>query len=83
MEFDRAELAKYLSIGELFVTFTKKDGSERVMRCTIDTHLIPTDKQPTSNTQSDKTSDQFRVFDTELQEWRSFLISNVKHIELV
>jgi hypothetical protein len=53
------------------VTFTKKDGSERVMSCTLAESRIPEDKRP--KTQNTKTSDEVcAVFDSEVMEWRSF-----------
>lgn len=56
----------------LLVTFTKKDGSQRVINATLAQGRIPSDKQPKSETQDSYPSSACRVFDTELNEWRSF-----------
>jgi hypothetical protein len=57
---------------DLLVTFTKKDGSQRVINATLAQGRIPTDKQPKSQAEDSYSSAACRVFDTELGEWRSF-----------
>ena len=66
------------------VTFTKKDGSERKMQCTLVESRIPADKRPKSLNESEDSStigSAVRVFDTELGEWRSFRWDSVKSVE--
>ena len=61
---------------ECNVTFTKVDGTERKMRCTTKSDLIPNEKHPTGkHTYNDELT--ARVFDLDLQEWRSFKWDNV------
>ena len=61
------------NVKDLCVVFTKKDGSEREMHCTLAESLIPKDKQPKSQETGSQTSGSaVRVFDTDLNEWRSF-----------
>ena len=60
------------------VVFTKADGSERLMNCTLKLENIPEDQHPKSTVKSE--SDQIRVFDTDIQEWRSFNFSSVKTV---
>ena len=63
------------------VTFTKKDGTERVMHCTLRADALPVqeikeDKAPR------KTSDNaMAVYDLDAQSWRSFTIRAVKRVE--
>ena len=38
---ERKELIGKLKEGDVSVTFTKKDGSERVMKCTLKEDVIP------------------------------------------
>jgi hypothetical protein len=76
----REWLDDYLSENTLTVHFTKKDGSDRIMKCTRNYSSIPSDKQP-KGTLEKSTTDAVRVFDTDIQEWRSFNISNLKRIE--
>ena len=67
------------------VTFTKVDGTERVMKCTLEAKDLPPivplaeGKTPRKETTSTKA---LRVFDLEKKEWRSFTTKNVKRIEL-
>ena len=65
------------------VTFTKKDGSERKMLCTLIEGNIPSDKRPKTETTSQTTGSAVRVFDTEVSEWRSFRWDSVTKVELV
>jgi len=69
----------------LCVVFTKKDGTEREMFCTLQENKIPTDKQPKSQASDSEIAGQgndsaIRVFDTEKQEWRSFRWDSVKEV---
>lgn len=77
-------LKSMLSVTEVTVTFTKVDGTERVMRCTLEAGKLPPvvvkeDAKPRKTSDSTKA---LRVFDVEKQEWRSFTIKNIKRIEL-
>jgi hypothetical protein len=69
---------------EATITFTKVDGTERVMKCTLEADKLPPavvkeDAKPRKQSDSTKA---LRVFDLEKQEWRSFTIKNIKRIEL-
>lgn len=65
------------------VTFTKKDGTDREMQCTLSESLIPTDKQPVAKETNSQTSGSaIRVFDTTIQEWRSFRWDSIKSVTL-
>lgn len=66
------------------ITFTKVDGTERVMKCTLEADKLPPvvvkeDAKPRKQSDSTKA---LRVFDLEIKEWRSFTIKNIKRIEL-
>lgn len=84
MRITRDEMLNYLRRGKQTVTFTKVDGTERVMECTLNTDLIPEDKQPVeSKPKSDGTpkkesTEVIRVFAFDVQEWRSFRVDSVK-----
>ncbi len=69
----------------LCVTFTKKDGTEREMYCTLAESRIPADKQPKSGveetTNSKTGGSALRVFDTVTNEWRSFRWDSIKRVE--
>lgn len=73
------------NVKDLCITFTKKDGTEREMFCTLVESRIPAEKQPKSQASDSTTTGQgvesaVRVFDTEKQEWRSFRWDSVKKV---
>lgn len=62
------------------VSFTKKDGSNRDMLCTLAESLIPADQKPkTENTKF--SDDALRVFDLDKQQWRSFRWDSIKTVK--
>lgn len=65
---------------DLCITFTKKDGTERDMFCTLVESSIPKEKIPKTET-STTTGSAVRVFDTEKQEWRSFRWDSVIKVQ--
>jgi len=69
----------HLREGTCAVTFTKKDGTEREMVCTLNLDSVPSEHHPKSdgNTTS-YTNEAVRVFDLEKQAWRSFRLDSVK-----
>jgi len=63
--------------GVVSVRFTKADGSERLMRCTKDFSLIPIDDQPVHSEVNAVPVDLEKVYDLDVQAWRSFKPSRV------
>jgi hypothetical protein len=62
------------------VSFTKKDGTDRDMLCTLIESKIPEDMKP--KTEGTKASDStLRVFDLEKQGWRSFQWDTIKTVK--
>lgn len=77
-------LKSVLGVTEATITFTKVDGTERIMRCTLEADKLPVvelkeDAKPRKQSDSTKA---LRVFDLEKNEWRSFTIKTIKRIEL-
>lgn len=67
-------------VTDLCVTFTKKDGTDREMRCTLSESRIPTEKQPKETQATSTGGSALRVFDTDKQEWRSFRWDTIKQV---
>jgi hypothetical protein len=65
---------------EMTIFFTKKDGSERKMVCTLLESQIPDEKLP-KNTGIAKNDEVCPVFDVENQDWRSFRWDSVTKIQ--
>ena len=78
----RQDIIKILSNGMHSVTFTKVDGTERTMPCTLDPALLPVVELKEEKLVSRKLNmDTLRVFVTDIQEWRSFRIENLIDIK--
>ena len=83
-----------LTNSEVTVTFTKADGTDREMLCTLDHSRIPVViAKPVSTTapvdgivreskkpKKDPDPHSIRVFDLEKQEWRSFRFERLKKV---
>lgn len=78
-------LKGHLNYGEVTVTFTKKDGSERVMKCTTSSSLVP--QEPVTESLEPKrekkvNEDICPVYDIEAKGWRSFRWDSIKEVTL-
>lgn len=65
------------NVKNLCITFTKSDGTDRNLYCTLIASNIPEDKTPKGTGREALATTQ-RVFDVEKQEWRSFKWDAVK-----
>ena len=77
MMFTREELLDALRSGTINVTFTKKDGTNRNMRCTLLEDMVPSDAWPTGESKRKASDDVIAVFDLEKDDWRSFRVDAV------
>ena len=70
-------------VKDLCIVFTKKDGTDRAMHCTLVEAKIPVEKLPKTQEESGSqtSGSACRVYDTEKQEWRSFRWDSVKKVE--
>ena len=68
------------NIQDLRITFTKQDGTDRVIKATLSESRIPSEKQP-KNAGRATSADAQPVFDVDLGEWRSFRWDAVKSVE--
>lgn len=82
MTFTKDGIKSTLKTYTAKVTFTKVDGSERVMKCTLNESLIP---QSTEEKKTDRTKVEndnvLAVWDLESEGWRSFKIDSVKSVQ--
>lgn len=67
----RKELREKLHAGEVFVQFTKKDGSQRDMRCTLQEGVVVPHERTTDRVKV-QNEDVCAVWDLDKEEWRSF-----------
>ncbi len=66
--FDR--IKEILREQEIKITFTKKDGTERVMRCTLDPNKLPVQESTETSTTRKVSTETMAVFDLDVQGWR-------------
>ena len=78
-------LATLLKSTEATVSFIKKDGTERVMRCTLNPDLLPLPKvnesKVTTRPERKKSDTSLAVYDLDAQGWRSFVITSIKNVK--
>jgi hypothetical protein len=73
-------LKSVLREGEATVVFTKSDGTERKLICTLSEAKIPQEFTP-KGAERAKSEEALAVFDLENQGWRSFRWDSVKSID--
>ena len=73
----RKEIKELLRDRVAEIMFTKKDGTERIMNCTLASEFIPEDMTPKGLSVKARSKDVLAVFDTDNNGWRSFLLENV------
>ena len=64
------------------LTFTKKDGTERVMKCTLRDDILPKVEVQTESTRA-KSEDSLAVWDVEANGWRAFRWDSLKNVYFV
>lgn len=79
---DKNDLNENLKNGIVQVTFTKVDGSTRVMNCTLSENKIPQNDSTSANTRK-KNDNVCAVWDVDVNGWRSFRYDSVQNIEVV
>jgi hypothetical protein len=86
-------LKSHLAFGPVTVTFTKKDGTERVMECTTSPTLVPIVEERVHVTNTDNPIDfpkpkkekkvneeVMPVYDLEAKAWKSFRWDSIKQV---
>jgi len=75
-------LTGHLKSGPVTLTFTKKDGSDRVMKCTTNPTYIMFKDPSILESKSDRkvNEDVMPVFDLEAGGWRSFRWDSIKSV---
>ena len=83
IDIDRETLHTLLQLDILTVTFTKKDGSERVMRCTLREDILPPVVVKEGEVKKERKVNEavMAVYDMEAKAFRSFRMDSIKNIE--
>lgn len=67
---------------ELIITFIKKNGVTRIMRCTLHESIIPKKYSFTGDELPPNDSDLITVFDLDANNWRSMHVANITGVEI-
>jgi uncharacterized membrane protein YbaN (DUF454 family) len=73
-------LLSHLKYGPVTVDFTKKDGTMRTMKCTLQESAIPTYEKKTERVRVTTPDESLSVVDLEKNEWRSFRYDSIKSV---
>lgn len=74
----RDEMRNLLHEKTCQVTFTKVNGEERIMNCTLNMDMVPEDQLPKgTGVVLNENTGVFRVFDVDKSAWRSFKVECV------
>lgn len=76
----RKWIVDMLKMGPVRVIFTKKDGTERYMNCTLKPELTENYEKKTDKTK-EVNLDVCPVYDLDAKGWRSFRYDSVKVVE--
>lgn len=63
------------------VTFTKQNGDERIMRCTLQESVLPPQTELEESIQKKGPTDSLAVWDLEKNAWRSFRYDSVISVQ--
>lgn len=73
----RDQMVQHLQNSTCVVTFTKKNGEDRVMKCTLVFDHIPEENHPKGTGTSSVNLDVIKVYDLESEGWRSFRVDSI------
>ena len=76
MTYDKSTILEAARQGVITVRFTKKNGDERIMKCTLLSEYLPQQKD-IEEVSTKENSNLLAVWDVEANGWRSFRIDSV------
>jgi len=79
-KYDRDELITILGASVCTVTLTKKNGEEKIMKCTLLNNIIPEENKSKNVKKSNP--EVLPVWDIDKSAWRSFRVDSVKNVEV-
>lgn len=82
MIFTRENITELLRSSVVTVTFTKVNGEERVMKCTLLGEYVPNAATNGRMLLTENTGNNISVWDVEANSWRSFRVDSVKNVSI-
>ncbi len=80
--FDKETLKSELQSFVAKITFTKADGSNREMTCTLKPSLLPEVKLVEAHVPRKQNDDVLAVWDLDNNAWRSFRLDSIIEVQL-
>ena len=81
-EYAREEVVAGLKSGFAIVAFDKKNGQQRVMRCTLDPQYLPEMTEASKAKKAKPVNDEVvSVWDMDKNGWRSFRLDSIQKID--
>lgn len=80
LNISRTDLTEALRKGTIQIKFTKKDGSERLMKCTLQEGIVVPYERKTDRV-VERTDNNLAVWDVEATAWRSVNIDTIKEVD--
>ena len=80
---EKTQIVESLHQGICEVVFTKADGSERVMKCTLSKSYLPPNTRAILTEDATRNPNIVNVWDTEANSWKSFALDCVKSFNKV
>ena len=81
MDYTRSEMITMLKMHNVLVKFTKADGTEREMLCTLNEETLDKEKSAKYEKKTDNTKpinyNVVAVYDIEKKGWRSFRVDSI------
>lgn len=81
LKIEKNILLELLHVDILTVTFIKKNGEERVMRCTLREDILPPYKTVDPKKERKVNEDIVHVYDVDVQGFRSFRLDSIKQVQ--
>lgn len=82
MIFTRENITELLRSSVVTVTFTKVNGEERVMKCTLLGEYVPNAATNGRVLLTENAGNNISVWDLEANAWRSFRVDAVKNVSI-
>jgi hypothetical protein len=80
--YDTSWMIRMLQNNVCNVTFTKRDGSVRVLRCTLQDQYLPEQYRGKGHLLSETDRNSLSVWDVDTGDWRSFILDSVNGVSV-
>lgn len=79
---NKNEIGTMLKMGIVIVKFTKMNGEDRIMRCTLNPKYLPEQQKDKTVKPNTGKETAIRVWDLDESDWRAFRYDSIHHAVL-